>query len=111
MEFQANFVVSILLRHEGTGWAAQCLEYDIAAQGKTLAEAKAAFEKTFIGQIMTDVHNKSIPFAGVPQAPREYWEMFQSGERLMDRKPFYIGEQLPPAYMIHAAAEDLRICA
>jgi hypothetical protein len=108
---QANFVVSILLRYEGDGWAAQCLEYDISAQGKTLALAKEAFEKTFIGQILVDVRHGNMPLVGVPQAPREYWEQFQRAERLMDRKPFYIGEQLPPAFMIHAAAEDLRVCA
>jgi len=34
---QANFVVSVLIRHEGSGWAAQCHEYDIAAQGAAKA--------------------------------------------------------------------------
>jgi len=93
----------------GNGWAAQCLEYDIAGQGKTIAEAKDRLEKSFVGQIIIDAKFGNPPLAGVQPAPREYWEMVKRAERLMDRKPFYI-ENLPPAYMIRAAADDMRVC-
>lgn len=103
----ATFMISILLCHEEVGWSAQCLEYDICAQGKTLPEVKAAFEKTFVGQIAVDVAKGIQPLSAIPQAPRMYWDIFQTADRLMDRKPFYI----PPAYMVRAAAEDVRIAA
>jgi len=106
-----NFVVSVLLRRENEMWAAQCLEYDLAAQGQTISEAKEAFEKTFVGQIIVDIKSGKQPLEGVQQAPREYWDKFKTAERLMDRKPFYMGEDLPPAYMIRAVADDLRIGA
>lgn len=32
-------------------WVAQCLEYDIAAQGKTIREAKKMFELTMAGEL------------------------------------------------------------
>ena len=108
---QATFVVSVLLLHEQDNWVAQCLEYDVAAQGRTIAEAKAAFERTFVGQILVDVKNNSRPLEGIGQAPGVYWNKFSQGERLTDRKPFYLPDGIPPTYMIAAVASDLRISA
>ena len=79
---QANFSVSVLLRYEQCGWIAQCLEYDIAAQGSTTQEAKAALEKAFVGQIVIDISNKVAPLSEIPQAPAEYWKEFEQAERL-----------------------------
>ena len=107
MAQQATFSVSVLLRYEDCGWAAQCLEYDISAQGKTIQEAKAAMEKAFVSQIMVDVTNGNAPLADVPQAPPEYWALFEKAERLSDRKPFYV----PPLYQVRASAADMRIAA
>jgi hypothetical protein len=111
MTQQVTFNVSVLILREGDSWVAQGLEYDIAAQGKTIAAAKTAFERTFVGQIVVDVLHGKQPLEGVSRAPRSYWTKFEHGERLTDRKPFYLPEGIPPSFMIAAAAEDLRICA
>ena len=102
-----TFVVSVVFCYEEHGWAAQCLEYDIASQGRTIPEAKAALEKAFVSQVMVDATHDIQALSQVPPAPRKYWEMFDKGERLSDRKSFYI----PPAYMVRAAAQDMRVCA
>lgn len=107
MEKPISFSISVLLRHEDHGWAAQCLEYDIAAQGKTLTEAKAAMEKAFVGQLVVDLINGTEPLSTVGKAPIEYWQQFQQAERLADRKPLYV----PPPYMVRATMEDARIAA
>jgi hypothetical protein len=104
---QNSFSISVLLRYEAFGWAAQCLEYDIAAQGATLQAAKDALERAFVSQIVVDVTNGKMPLADISPAPAEYWEQFETAEKLADRKPFFI----PPAYMIRAAAEETRIAA
>ena len=82
------FNLSILLRHEGSGeqagWVAQCLEYDIAAQGKTIPDAKKAFAKTFLGQALVDAEHKKKPFQGIQQAPKMYWEAFDQADQLND---------------------------
>ena len=107
MTEQGNFAISVLLRHEGSGWAAQCLEYDIAAQGRTLAEAKSALEKAFVAQIIIDIVNHKVPLSDIPAAPREYYHAFEKAEIMAGRKSFYI----PPAYMVRAAAAETRIAA
>jgi hypothetical protein len=107
MTEQGNFAISVVLRHERDGWAAQCLEYDIAAQGHSLAEANSALERAFVGQIVIDLVNGKVPLEDVPPAPEEYWQDFKTAERMEGRKPFYI----PPAYMVRASVTDTRIAA
>lgn len=107
-----DFKLSVLLLREGDTWVAQCLEYDIAAQGKTIPAVKEAFARTFAGQVFVDLHHQAEPLCGFSQAPREYWDQFQRAERLADRQPIFIPtESLPPAFMVHAMADDLRIAA
>lgn len=107
-----DFKLSVLLLQEGKTWVAQCLEYDIAAQGKTIAAAKDAFSRTFAGQVFVDLHHKLDPLSGFSPAPKEYWDQFKSAERLADRQPILIPtESLPPAFLVHAMADDLRIAA
>ncbi len=69
------FTVRTLLIQEGDLWSIQCLEYDIAAQGRTIDEAKNAFEKTFLGQIALDIKEDREPFEGIEKAPQEFWNM------------------------------------
>ena len=108
-----DFKLSILLIKEGEAWVAQCLQYDIAAQGKTITEAKSAFAHTFAGQVCVDLHHKVKPLSGFPSAPKVYWDQFGKGEKLADRQPIYIptDESVPPAFMIHAMAEEYRVGA
>lgn len=102
----------VLFLREGETWIAQCLQYDIAAQGRTLSEALTAFGQTVSGQICVDLHHKVEPLSGFAQAPREYWARFEKSNRLADSQPIYIPEtSMPPAYMIHAMAADMRVGA
>ena len=112
MPKRLDFKLSVLLRREGAMWVAQCLEYDIVAQGETIPVVKEAFAQTFAGQVFVDLHYNAEPLCGFTQAPREYWDQFKTAERLADRQPIYIPiESLTPAFMVHAAADDLRIAA
>lgn len=100
-----EFKLSVLLFRGSEMWVAQCLDYDIAAQGKTITEAKEAFALTFAGQVFVDLHHGVAPLAGFAQAPREYWDRFKTGERLADRQPIFI----PNDTNVRASAEDLRV--
>ena len=75
-----EFKLNVLLLREGEMWIAQCLDYDIAAQGRTIAAAKQAFAHTFAGQVLVDVHNNVQPLQGFEQAPPEYWEKFKQAD-------------------------------
>ena len=113
-EMEHSFFVSILFIKEffedQSGWVAQCLEYDIAAQGKTIKEAKIAFERTFVGQVVTDIFHQKKPLEGIPKAPSEYWVEFRRGDQLADNsRAFFLPESLPPELFIQANAHDMRV--
>lgn len=103
-----SFSISILLRQEGKLWAAQCLEYDIAAQGPTIHDAKYAIEKAFVGQVIVDISTGNQPLADIPPAPVAYWQQFEGGERLAAAgKSFFI----PQPFLFRAAVQEMRIAA
>jgi hypothetical protein len=106
-----TFRLTILFLRDRDYMVAQCLEYDITAQGKNLEEAKNAFERTFAGQIVLDVKEGKEPLAGIAQAPAVYFELFKKADRLADSMPLYIPHEMPSPFSVNALAEDLRICA
>lgn len=95
MKTPKTFNVSVLLLNENGLWIAQCLEYDITAQGKRIKEAMQAFEEVFVGQAVLDIEQGKKPFEGISKAPPEYWKMFNEGERLADTRTFKQPETIP----------------
>lgn len=106
----ANLSVSVLLFQEENVWVAQGLEYDIAAHGNSLVDAKEAFAKTFAGQVAVDLHHGDALLSGFGPAPKEYWDKFKLAERLAGPQPIFL-PAFPPAFMIRAMAGDVRISA
>ena len=106
-----KFDVTILIQHEGCGWAAQCLEYDIAAQGDSIRQATENFEHTFVGQVILDLRQGKQPLEGFGIAPKDYWERYRTADRLAgDYEPFYIPEELLPIpQKILARASERRV--
>jgi len=104
-----NLLVRVLFLKEGDAWVAQCLEYDIAAQAKTLPEAEQAFERTLVGQIMLDLRRGKEPFSGTKPAPRMYWRKFNEGLGLRMEPTIELPKQTPPAFMIEEIRKEARV--
>lgn len=110
MNEENKLVVRVLVLREGDAYVAQCLEYDIAAQGKTIAEVKRAFERTFLGQMILDARKGKRPLEDIGPAPRYYWEKFEEAFRVEDREPsLSIPKDVPPAFMINEIHKELRV--
>ena len=58
------------------GWMIQCLDHDIAAQGKTLEVAKNRWERAVIGQMIVDRVHGLEPLSSIQPAPGVFWEEF-----------------------------------
>lgn len=99
----------VLLLKEDDLWVAQCLEYDIAAQGPTVDAAKEAFVRAFAAQIAVALHHGEEPLATFGPAPRYYWDRFSEAQRLAEpiRIPDPIETPIPPAFMINAMQKTL----
>lgn len=98
MDQHLMFDLSVLVLPEDGGFAAQCLEYDIAAQGTTEEMAKEAFEETFIGQIVVDLKQGKKPLEGIAKAPTMYWDMRERTENQPKRRPVYMPELSSPVF-------------
>lgn len=96
----------LLLKEDGL-WVAQCLEYDIAAQGPTVEAAKEAFVVAFAAQIVVALHHGEEPLATFGRAPQHYWDRFSKAQRLAE--PIRIPDpiSIPPAFMINAMQKTL----
>ena len=100
--------MTVLFFREDAMWVAQGLEYDITAQGETLADAKAAFVASFVAQVAVALHHGEEPLADFGKAPQNYWDMLDIAEALADpiRVPGAV-ENIPPAFMIDAMQKTL----
>jgi len=85
---ELTFKVKALLWQEEGFWVVQGLEYDIAAYGKSIEKAMAAFKKTFLGQIIIDIKDGKKPLQDVGKAPVMYSQKFNSPScyNIEDRK-------------------------
>ncbi len=61
----------------GDWWIAQCLEYRLATQTKTLEDLPHELERLLSVQIKSSLDRGVEPFAGFSPAPRRYWQMYE----------------------------------
>jgi len=90
----------VVLREAGW-WVAQCLEYDLAAQGKTLRDTLYEFQRMVFGHIAACHENNLQPFVWLPPAPQKYSDLFNAALELKDRgERFQLPSDVPPAWML-----------
>jgi hypothetical protein len=69
--------VRALVFQEGEWLSAQCLEYDIATQARTLADLWYELQRIIAGHIATSLKDGKSHSPGVPPAPKKFWRMFE----------------------------------
>ncbi|MFO1351875.1 MAG: hypothetical protein U1F68_14875 [Gammaproteobacteria bacterium] len=107
-----RFEVSILLFQDQNIWVAHGIEWDIVAQGKTIAAAMEAFERTFIGQAVIDMNAGDSPLADIPEAPERIKKQFAAAIFKGQAKPFHLPKDVPPAYQLQEIiGKDWRIAS
>jgi hypothetical protein len=72
----------------GDHWVAQCLEYDIATQAKTLDDLLYELERILVAHVMGA--EGANPFAAIPKAPQSFWRMYERAVTRVSRvKPAF----------------------
>ena len=102
-------VLQVLLIREDDGWSAQCLQYDIGAEAKTLRDVLYEFERAVIGHLAICSEKQLTPFAVLGPAPEAYWREWQTACRLE-------AQELPafraiPGTTVGSVRKDVRIAA
>jgi hypothetical protein len=82
-----DYQIHAVAFRSGSCWVAQCLEYDIATQAKSLCELLYEVERILAAHFIVAKQEGVAPFAGIPKAPKRYWEMYRNGKPLPDATP------------------------
>lgn len=80
-------------------WVAQCLEYDLVAQARTLHELQASFRRIFVGQALVDLLHGNEPFANLKPAPVRYWNDYKKALRLAETISLSVPAEYVPSQL------------
>lgn len=100
--------IHVLYIQSADGWYAQCLDYDVGAQGATQEEAEHSFFRTWQLQAQLDRQDGREPFVHLGRAPDKFFEMAKTVEwgTPKDIAPDDDSSRdlsKPPAYMLAAS--------
>jgi predicted RNase H-like HicB family nuclease len=76
-----TFRIRAVFFQEAGWWCAQCLEYDIATQARSLDGVKAELERALSIHVELAVERGQEPFAVLPRAPERYFQMYKAFEQ------------------------------
>jgi hypothetical protein len=65
---------------------AQCLEYDIAVQAKTIDELQRNLDDALMSQLDISAELGREPFEGVPPAPPQFFNIFESARSSSEKE-------------------------
>ena len=76
---------------EGEWLCAQCLEYNLVAQGKSLPKLCLALQQLIVGHVVVRLRHGQQPFRNLPRAPATYWTMFRQSRLALPATMFKLG--------------------
>jgi hypothetical protein len=82
------FNLSVVTFQEGEWWCAQCLQYDITAQAKTLPDLHYELERVIFSHLCVSAELGREPFEGLQAAPDKFWTMFEKSGIELELKDF-----------------------
>ena len=91
--------LKLLLIKEGSQWVAQCLEYDLAAQGPEIDDAIDAFASVLAAKIIADVNGGREPLAACKPAPDHYFVLARRAKHIDSPVPRRLPDEVPPTWM------------
>jgi hypothetical protein len=80
-----NPSIRVVVFQQGPWWVGQCLEYDIAAQAKTLQALYGEVERVIVGRLIVAQEHGVPAFRGLPEAPARFWRMFDEATLALQR--------------------------
>jgi hypothetical protein len=77
-ELMTEHGIKVVAFKEGDWWVAQCLDYDIATQARTLPDLVGEVERILMAHWAVGAQEGVEPFANLPRAPRRFWELYEA---------------------------------
>lgn len=86
-----KYAIRAVVFQEGEWLCAQCLEYDLVAQAKSLPKLCRALQRLVIGHVAVRLQHGQRPFRDLPRAPAKYWTMFRESRLAIPAPMFKLG--------------------
>jgi len=86
-----KYAIRAVVFQDGEWLCAQCLEYDLVVQAKSLQQLSRALQKLIVGHIVVRLRHKQQPFRDIPRAPEKYWAMFRQSRLKLPATMFKLG--------------------
>lgn len=71
-------------------WSAQCLEHDMAVQGKTLLDVNTAMQEMIACQIAVSRKLNRKPFAHLGKAPKIFHDLYAKSQMRINSQPVHL---------------------
>ena len=104
-----KYVIRAVVFQEGDWLCAQCLEYDLVAQAKSLRQLSRALQRLIVGHVAVRLRHKQRPFRDLPRAPEKYWAMFRQSRLTLPAPMFRL--DILKSHGVVVAPPQLRIAA
>src|SRR5256885_13186895 len=104
-----KYAIRAVIFQEGEWLCAQCLEYDLVAQAKSLPRLVKALERLLVSHITVRLRHKQQPFRDLPRAPAKYWTLFRRSRLVLPAPTFRVGGSRGRDVVV--AAPEVRIAA
>jgi len=104
-----KYVIRAVVFQEGDWLCAQCLEYDLVAQAKSLPQLSRALQRLIVGHVAVRLRHKQQPFRDLPRAPEKYWAMFRQSRLTLPAPMFRL--DILKSHGVVVAPPQLRIAA
>lgn len=104
-----KYTIRAVIFQDGEWLCAQCLEYDLVAQAKSLTRLVKALERLIVGHIAVRLRHKQQPFRDLPRAPAKYWTLFRRSRLVLPAPTFRVETSRGRTAVV--AAPEVRIAA
>ena len=104
-----KYVIRAVVFQEGEWLCAQCLEYDLVAQAKSLRQLSRALKRLIVGHVAVRLRHRQQPFRDLPRAPEKYWAMFRHSRLTLPAPMFRL--DILKSHGVVIAPPQLRIAA
>jgi hypothetical protein len=104
-----KYAIRAVVFQEGEWLCAQCLEYDLVAQAKSLQQLSRALQRLIVGHVAVRLRHNQQPFRDLPRAPEKYWAMFRRSRLTLPAAMFRLGPLKSHGVVI--APPQIRIAA
>jgi hypothetical protein len=85
----------VIVVQEEEWLSARVLEYNLAAQARTLDGLYVELERVVLGHVAARREHGQEPFEDMPRAPKKYWDMFERSKVPLPVQKFPIDIKKP----------------